>query len=357
MKKTPEKDVTSFAKLKVGLSPEKILVIRLHAVGDAALTMPACSSLRKRFPAAEIDFLTIKNIKGLISAFNIFDCVYFPESGFDFIETGYESLSQKFLRFKSVFKIGLVLRKKKYDAVIDLQNNRYSRIIRKLTGAKCFSEFDRYEAKPHSERVLDAFSLAGFKGVQNDFNLNISAGAIQKGEKILNDNGWVLDKKLIMLNPAGLYETRMWGDENYQQLGMLLIKAGYMLLLAGTEKMKKKAAEYKDQFGNNLIDITGKTALEDIPGILFHTSGIVSDDSGLFHISWAMGKPGVLLLGATRADWTCQPGLHTICLNSSDLECGNCMKEICKWGDTRCLKRYEPRDVYSKLMELMTRKN
>ena len=88
----------------------------------------------------------------------------------------------------------------------------------------------------------------------------------------------------------------MWGDENYLALGKLLVKAGYIILLSGTEKMISKAAEFKNQFGSNLIDVTGKTALEEMPGILLHTSGIVSDDSGLFHITWAMGKPGVLLL-------------------------------------------------------------
>ncbi len=357
MRRTPRKDNTSFTRLKKETVPGRILVIRLHAVGDTALTLPACAHLRKIYPSAEIDLLTVKYIKGLARAFNIFDNVYFPKSGFDITEPDYGNFSKKLLRLKSAFGSGLRLRKRKYDAVIDLQNNKYSRLIRKLIAAECFSEFDRYEAKPHSERVIDAFTRAGFDGIQNDFSSNISPTDIEKGKKILINNDWDGIRKIVLLNPAGLYETRMWGDKNYIELGMKLVSAGYMLLLSGTEKMKGKAIEFKEQFGSNLIDVTGKTSLEEIPGILFHISGIVSDDSGLFHICWAMGKPGVLLLGATRSDWTCQPGAHTICLNSSDLECGNCMKEICKWGDTRCLKRYEANDVYNKLIQLMDKFN
>ena len=335
----------------------KILIIRLHAVGDAALTLPACRKLKLNYPEYELHYLTTENIKGLVASFGIFDSVFEIGKGFEIYESGYSSIKKKINRLISSFKTGLKLKKNNYDTIIDLQNNKYSRVVRRISGVKNYSEFDRYSAKPHSIRVIDTMKQAGFKDINNDFNLNISDSLKFKGKKILKDNGWDGNKKIVLLNPAGMYETRMWGDENYLELGGLLVRAGYMLLLAGTDKMKNKVARFKDQFGSDIIDLTGITRLEEIPGILFHTNGIVSDDSGLFHITWAMGKPGVLLLGATRADWTCQPGGHTVCLNSGDLECGNCMKEICKWGDTRCLKRYKSAEVFNKLIELMNRVN
>ncbi len=353
MKPLPEKDNTSFVKWDQAESPAKILIIRLHAIGDAAITLPACRSLRESFPSAVIDYLTTDNVKGLISAFNMFDHLYLLESGFELSETGYDNAGKKLARLSSAAQMGMELRKNKYDAVIDLQNSKYSSIVRRLSGAECYSGFDRYSSKPHSQRVIDSMHKAGFEQVENNFDLQEFENIDANGKKILMNNGWDGKRKIIVLNPAGAYETRMWGDENYSALGRLLVREGNMLMIMGLGKMKSRADVLKKVIGENLIDMCGRTYLADVPGILRHISGIVSDDSGLFHIAWAMGKPGVLLLGATRSDWACQGGNHAICLNSGDLECGNCMLEKCKWGDVRCLKRYSPEMVYEMLWKVM----
>ncbi|MCC6865211.1 MAG: glycosyltransferase family 9 protein [Ignavibacteria bacterium] len=331
----------------------KILVIRLHAAGDTALSFPACISFKKNYPDAEIDLLTLKNYSTLADAFNIFNNIYFPEGNFDYKHTSYRGYSGKLSRYKSIFKISAVLRRMKYDKIIDLQNNRYSRLVRKITGVKDFSEFDNYAPKPHSIRVLETFDRAGFKEVLNLCKPQLSFDTLHKGETILKKNGWDGIRKIILINPAGLYETRRWGDENYFALAQKLIDEGFIILLAGTNDIKEKANEYSRRFNKNLINLVGKTSLYEITGVISCISGAVSDDSGLFHITWALGKPGILLLGATRSDWTCQPGNHTLCFNSSDLECGNCMKPDCKYGDIRCLNRFTPEFVLEKLLSLL----
>ncbi len=339
------------------ITEKKILIIRLHATGDTAITIPVCNFIKKNYPGYELHYLTVKSNTGLMGSFNIFKSVYDIGLGFEFPGTGYNSSSAKFRRQLSCLSTAFKLRKNKYDAVIDLQNNKYSRTIRKIISPRLYAEFEKYEALSHSQRIIDTFIKAGFENVKNDFRSEIREQDIINGKKILEDNGWDGLRKIILINPAGLYETRRWGLENYLKLSELLAERGYDIMISGTESIKKFSSEFKNHIGNNMINIAGKTSLSELPGILTHIGGIVSDDSGLFHLAWAMGKPGVLLLGATRADWTCQPGDHTICLNSSDLDCGNCMKETCKWGDTRCLKRYEPEEVCKKLADLIHKQN
>lgn len=336
---------------------KKILIIRLHAVGDTAISIPACNFIKRNYPGYEQHFLTTAMTAGLVASFGIFSKVFDIGPGFENSETEYNGLSRKLKRLVSSVKTGLKLRKNKYDIVIDLQNNKFSRVVRMLTAAKQHSEFKKYAEKSHSERVIDTFNSAGFKNVTNDFSLDMQEQQLNSGRDIMLNNGWDGIKKVVLINPAGLHETRRWGIENYLKLSQLLINNGYTVMISGTEKIKNISAELKSLLGKNLIDIAGITTLQEIPGILSYISGAVSDDSGLFHIAWAMGIPGILLLGATRSDWTCQPGEHSICLNSDDLECGNCMKETCKWGDTRCLKRYKPEEVNGKLIGLMKRIN
>lgn len=331
----------------------KILLIRLHAIGDTAITLPACNFIRKNYPGHELHFLTTALPSGLVDSTGIFSRVFKLEKGFEINDTGYSSFSKRFRRLVSSIKTGLKLRKNNYDAVVDLQNNKFSRILRKIVSAKRYSEFENFEERSHSQRVIDAFTKAGLENVKNDFGITLRQEQVNDGKNILLRSGWDGKQKIIMVNPAGLYETRRWGLENYLKLSELLLRNNYAVMISGTEKIKKISAEFKTRLGANPIDIAGITSIREIPGILSHISGAVSDDSGLYHIAWSMGIPGVLLLGSTKSHWTCQPGEHNVCLNSSDLDCGNCMKETCRWGDTRCLKRYEPEYVFSRLVEVM----
>jgi len=334
----------------------KILIIRLHATGDTALTLPACNFIKKNYPAHELHFLTTALPSGLVDSSGIFSRVIKLEKGFGINDTGYSSFSNRFSRLISSFKTGLSLRKNKYDIVVDLQNNKFSRMIRRIISAERFSGFENFEETSHCQRVIDAFTKAGLENVKNDFDITLLEEQVNDGRNILLGSGWDGKQKIILVNPAGMYETRRWGTENYLKLSELLIRNNYAVLISGTEKIKNISAEFKTRFGANLIDIAGITSIREIPGILSHISGAVSDDSGLYHIAWSMGIPGVLLLGSTNSHWTCQPGEHNVCLNSSDLDCGNCMKETCKWGDTRCLKRYNTEFVFEKLREVMNKK-
>jgi ADP-heptose:LPS heptosyltransferase len=112
----------------------------------------------------------------------------------------------------------------------------------------------------------------------------------------------------------------------------------------------------KSALGENLIDHTGKTTLQEALGVLANCSLVISEDSGLVHMAWALGVPLVLMLGSTRSDWTCHTTGKIICLNSSDLECGNCMQPQCKYGDVHCLTRYTPEFIYRKSLTLLNNK-
>ena len=62
--------------------PKKILIIRLHAIGDVTVTMSACTGIRSLFPNARIDFLTTSSCISLLEAVDIFDHMYqIPDIG------------------------------------------------------------------------------------------------------------------------------------------------------------------------------------------------------------------------------------------------------------------------------------
>jgi ADP-heptose:LPS heptosyltransferase len=346
--KNMENDRPSFSQWNKPSPPEKILLIRFHAAGDIAVTLPSCNSFRKMFPYSKIDFLTDESAKELLNSLVIFDSVYSLPGLFSPELLNKSKLLKKIKRFSRAVKLSLRLRKIKYDIVIDLQNNRLSRLVRKIISADRWSEFNRLEPKPAGIRVLETFHRAGFKDLDLSYDIPYKLAALQKAESILTDNGWDRSKRLIVLNPAGLWKTRNWPIENYVELGKLFLnEEPSQILLLGTQHMRQKADYISSQLGENVINLANKTKIEEVFAILKYVAMIISEDSGLMHFGWVSGVPTIALLGSSRSDWTMPLGEHTRCLNSSDLPCGNCMKPECIYDDVHCLTRYTPEMVYN----------
>src|SRR5262245_19441594 len=93
-------------------SPGKILVIRLHAVGDVAIVLPYAASVTKIVLGAQVDFFTTEMCVPLVSAVETFTYVHsFPRC-----DTRSERLYHA-LRWAEMVRI------QSYDLVVDVQNN------------------------------------------------------------------------------------------------------------------------------------------------------------------------------------------------------------------------------------------
>lgn len=326
--------------------PKRILAIRLQAMGDVVITLPYLQHLRNTFGAAtEIDFLTREETNEIPKGIELFDCVYTIK--------GRRNFKKQFL-----YALLLVpkLFFKKYDIVIDLQNNRISKMIRKFLMPDAWSEYDRYSPIAAGERYrLTIEAACGYENkIAGNFKLKHSEEAL----KILNENGWNGANKLVVLNPAGAFETRNWKIENYVSFAELWLEKFYktQFLIIGLPSLEAKANYLKKKLGNKLINLVGKTNSLQAFSILQKTQLIISEDSGLMHMAWISGIPTVALFGSTRNDWSRPLGEYSYLLDSSDLPCGNCMQAYCIFGDVHCLARHSAEEVLTHALKLLEKK-
>jgi heptosyltransferase-2 len=324
-------------------SPRSVLFIRLHAMGDVAITLPYIHDFCSKNPACKVDLLTLKASEGIPFSLNLFNKVFSIRGG----------RNSKLQALFSLLLLPLLLMRS-YDVVIDLQNNRKSRIIRKLLSPAAWSEFDRTSPRLAGERTKSTIEAAvpGEIKLKSNFSFKNAAA----GKNILHKHGWN-GEKIIVLNPAGLHGTRNWALENYAALAKLFLeqdKNDHLFLMLGLDNMKEKAGLIKKELGDKLIDLSGKTSAAMAFSILQHASLVVSEDSGLMHMAWVSGIPTLAIFGSSRSDWSAPASENSICLNSSDLECGCCMSDICRWGDNRCLSRYSAGFVFEKAQLLMS---
>jgi len=323
--------------------PRRILIIRLHALGDVALTLPASLGLRARYPGARIDFLTSEPAASLLRSLAGFDQVHAIPSPTD---AG--------TRLIQAIRWGTYARRMNYDLILDLQRNWMTRTVRRLARPASWGEFDRFSPRPASERVMETFRRSGFTDVSPAHEMCLRKQVRLDALLLLRDHGFSPGKRLILLNPGGLWETRNWPVGNYVALaGIWLRREPVQFMLVGTERMREKAAQITRHLGSAAVNLVGRST----PGVAFavlqHADAVITEDSGLMHMAWSSGIPTVALFGSGNHVWSAPTGNSCRVFHSGDLPCGQCMSPVCRYGDVRCLTRLTPEVVFSAAAELL----
>jgi heptosyltransferase-2 len=323
--------------------PRRVLAIRLQAMGDLVITLPYLQQLRNALPAnTRLDLLTREEVEAIPMNLHLFDKVYSIGGGRDL---------KKQLLHTCLLLPRLLARR--YEVVLDLQNNIISRMVRKMIMPKAWSLFDRYSPVAAGERTRLTIEAAGLGKcfAVSDFKLINE----QEGIDLLQKNGGRRHADLILLNPAGAFETRNWSMPNYVQFARLWSQRfpGAQFLVMGTSFIEAKSAYLEEQLGNTLVNLVNKTTPAQAFSIIQQVKFVLSEDSGLMHMAWVSGIPTLALFGSTQSEKARPLGDFTGFMDSSDLECGGCMLKFCKYGDTHCLSRYTPEMVFEKAVTLV----
>jgi heptosyltransferase-2 len=327
------------------LLPKKILAIRLQALGDTIITLPYLQDLKRKNPGIELHFFTRDEVSAIPKNIILFDNVITIGGGRNAkLQFIFALLKLPYLWWQG------------YDVVLDLQKNKISRIIRALLNTKAWAEFDKYSpysAGERTKKTIDALQLC-----KVEMDTRFVRSGVEMTKELLKENGYQSGYELVVLNPAGFCESRNWPVENYvtfarEWLSKINSLTQFVLLLLPGQKSKSKYI--KEQLGDHCIDLTGKANQVQAFDIVGSAAFVLSEDSGLMHMAWVQGVPTIALFSSSRKDWSAPQGKHSFCFDSSDLECGPCMLEKCKFGDNRCLTRYRPETVIRKAVELITK--
>jgi heptosyltransferase-2 len=327
--------------------PKRILAIRLQAIGDVVITLPYLQHLRETLPSkARLDLLTREESAGIPKSLNLFDRVIGIGGGRNYKK----QLLHSFFLLPS-----LVARN--YDMVIDLQNHPISHLVRRAIRPRAWSVFDRFSPVPAGERTRRTIEALGLGPACQHHQFSFKEE--DRTGILLKKYGWDGNSALVLINPAAAFVTRNWPMEYYAEFARLWLELYpfTQFLMMGTSFIEKKAFYLEKELGEKLINLTGKTKTAEAFAILQRVRFTLSEDSGMMHMSWVSGIPTLAIFGGTRSDWARPLGPHTAFVGSSDLPCGDCMQETCKYGDVRCLTRYTPEDIFEKSIALLQHRN
>ncbi len=260
----------------------RILIIRPGGIGDAALLLPVFKALRDKFPEVQIDVLCEKRNAEIFSLTNNKNRVYLYDKDFELI---------KCLR-------------NSYDVVIDTEQwHRLSAVAAYLTGAPVRIGFDTNERSrlfthriPYSHDEYEVYSFLHLIEPLTDkavhFNIDepfIDPDNVRPADPSLFQRIQD-DKQTVAIFPGASVDERRWGGERYGEVAKRLQEKGYGIIIVGSGADRFDADKIK-KCADGSIDLTGRTKLSDVAAILGKCRLLITADSGIMHIAYAVGTP------------------------------------------------------------------
>lgn len=150
-------------------------------------------------------------------------------------------------------------------------------------------------------------------------------------------------RTVVALAPGAVGPAKRWSY--YVEAGKALAERGFEVWVVGGPGETAKAQEIVEAGGPHVRDLTG-TDLRN--GILALAAAdlVISNDSGLLHVSAAIGSRTIGIFGPT-SPWHYAPlnPIETVIQAPGDIPCRPCHKPICRMEHHRCMRDIAVEDV------------
>lgn len=340
----------------------KLLIIRLSAFGDVAMTVPVIDTLAKQYRQLEITVLSRPFVAPL-----------FAEMPANVRFRGVDV--EQYRGFGGLYRLFGELKKEKFDAVADLHNVLRSRVLRALFGLsrvrtahidkghrekkalvrpkhkvmqQLASSFSRYE---------DVFGKLGYP-VKTDFRSIYADG---KGDASLFQAiiGMPDGKPWIGIAPFAAHKGKKLPEATMAALTRELSAShpDWRIFLFGAGEAEQRLLEGWASGKPNVESLAGKLKLSQELALMSHLSVMVSMDSANMHLASLTGTPVVSVWGATHPfagfmGWK-QSTDNAV---QTELPCRPCSifgNKPCLRKDYACLTHITPRQIINKIEKLI----
>ena len=162
---------------------------------------------------------------------------------------------------------------------------------------------------------------------------------------------------LVVLAPGAEYgPAKRWPARHFAALADRLSESWpqVQVVLIGSMNERPIATEITTMSAGPVRNLCGETALADAFALLADADGVVSNDSGLMHVTAAFGRPQAAVFGSSDPRHT-PPGSARAQVLWLQLDCSPCFARECPLGHTACLTQIAPETVFEALSHAMAR--
>ena len=321
---------------------KNILVVRLDRMGDVVLSTPAVKALRDAYPEGRITFMVRSFVKD-IADYN----PYVNEV----------VIYDKALGFRGNIAFIKGLRDKKFDLAVVLHPTLRTNWIVFLSGIPKRIGFDRRNKmgvlltdripdkkhlglKHEIDYTLGILKYIGVNAKDRKMYVPLSRDSQKRAEKAFFSGGISESDKVVVINPGASCPSKRWPAERFAEAADKLIKKlGVKIVIMSGETDKGIGEKVASSMKEECLDLSGKTAVGDIAGILKRSKLFISNDSGPVHIACAVGTPVVAIFGRSDRGLSPRrwgPSNKGDVVIHKDVGCLECLAHNCALG-FKCL--------------------
>jgi len=278
-------------------SIKKILIVHLRPLGDVLLTSGYLHALRRKFPAAQIDFLVYIPYDRLL--------LNHPHLSNIFPVHRYHGRKDLYNRVKLFLKV----RRKKYDLIIDSNNSTFSAQIIALSGARYRLGNEQGKGRlfynllaadgPERYNAAKRFDTLKPLGIEEEpFELFIYSSP-QANEFI---DHWIQqqglqDKQIALFSPGSSYPQKAWSGDHFARLADII---GQKTELTPVVIWGPGEESYVEEMRNAAcrpLWVLPSTNIDQCSAALRRARFLFCNDGGINHMAVATKTPTLAFFG------------------------------------------------------------
>lgn len=281
-------------------TPKHILVIRLSAMGDVAMTVAVLRVLRATYPELKITVLSKASFKVFFD--DIENChfleadIYGRHKGFGILKLANEA---KALGIDAVADLHQVIRAKIISTTLRLKGIRTSGINKGRSEKKALINANGQpisQLKTTHQRYADVFAKLGLP-------IDLKNHVFPEPKELGRNHHELIGKdpkKLIGIAPFAAYTSKMYPMKAMRKvIEQLDATKQYRILLFGSKEEGSKLVDFENTF-SSVVSTAGKFTFSEELALLSNLDIMLSMDSGNGHLAAMFGIPVISLWGVTH---------------------------------------------------------
>jgi lipopolysaccharide heptosyltransferase II len=332
----------------------RYLIVGPSWVGDMVMAQALFISLKQRYPDCEIDVVAPDwSLPVLRRMPQIRDGIALP------VAHGRFGLRER-------FRLGRSLRSMGYTHAIVLPRSWKSALVPWFAGVPVRTGYRgemrfgllndiRRLDKAVLRQTVQRYVALGFDdmpSVAPSAPLPVLETSRRNTERLIATLALDLSRPVVCMMPGAEYgPAKQWPVGYYARLAALLVDSGFSIWVLGSAKESVLGERITRDLGEAGLNLCGRTELVDVVDLLAMATQVVTNDSGLMHISAAVGTRLNVIYGSSTPDYT--PPLaeeSRLGIFYLALSCSPCFKRVCPLGHTNCLNGIDVETVYAKML-------
>ncbi len=333
-------------------------ILNTAFLGDVALTMHLPATIISVNPEARIQFVTTPAASSItkMSPF-IREVVSFDKRKAQKGYSGIKDIAAKIDEFGTECLIvphrslrsTLIAYHTKSDAKIGFNKASISYLYTKRAKYKIHRHeiYRNYELLKKLQYCPDEPVLTGLVKYSDEIE--------SKVDNIIKEINPYNDKKLIVLAPGSVWETKKWPEERFSELAGILLSNDFIPVLIGGAADEPVCELISSKSG--AVNLCGKTTIPETINLLSKSKLLITNDSAPTHFAWLAGCPVIAIFGPTVPEFGFSPmsGTNAI-MQNENLKCRPCAihgSKECPLGTLECMTSITAGNVFIKMKELL----